>query len=57
MVMGGDSSFKGHEFESRQPYNGWTFFHIHICCKICNVFEKTKKMKKRPGLGHFLKKL
>ena len=35
------------------PYTGWTFFHIHICCKICNVFEKTKN-KKRPGLAHLI---
>ena len=25
------------------PYTGWTFFHIHICCKICNVRLKSRK--------------
>ena len=31
-------------------------FHIHICCQICNVFEKDKnKWKKRPGLAHLKK--
>ena len=35
------------------PYTGWTFFHIHICCKICNVcFKRQKKMRKRPGLAN-----
>ena len=37
------------------PYTGWAFFTF-ICCKNCSVFEKTK-MKKRPGLAHFFKKI
>ena len=38
VVMGGDSGSKGREFESRYRIStGWTFFHIPICCKICNV--------------------
>ena len=54
MVMGGDSSFKGHEFESRQPYNGWTFF-TYIFAVNFNVFEKMKN-EKEAGVGPFFKK-
>jgi len=28
-------------------------FHIHICCKICNVFEKTKINEKEAWVAHF----
>ena len=35
------------------PYTGWTFFHTRICCKICNVFEKTKINEKEAGVGPF----
>ena len=38
-------------------YTGWTFFHIRICCKICNVFERTKIREKDAGVGPFLKRL
>ena len=30
-----------------------TFFHMRICCKICNVFEKTKINEKETGLARF----
>ena len=48
VVMGGDSCSKGREFESWHC-TGWT----PICCKICNVFEKTKIIKKEAGVGPF----
>ena len=35
-------------------YTGWTLFHIHICCKICNVFEKNKINEKEARVGPFL---
>ena len=39
------------------PYTGCNFFHIPICCKICNVGLKRPKInKKRPGWP-ILKKL
>ena len=28
-------------------YTGWTFFHIPICCKICNVVRKDENKRKR----------
>ena len=31
-------------------------FYIHICCKICKVFEKTKINEKEAGVAHFCKK-
>ena len=35
---------------------GWSFFHIPICCKICNVCLKRQKiMNKRPKLVHLKK--
>ena len=55
MVMGGGSCSKGHEFEYQHRILDVHFFTF-ICCKNCNVFEKTKINKKRPGLAHFLKK-
>ena len=36
----------------RALYTGWTFFHIPICCKNCNVWLKKMKInKKRPGMA------
>ena len=32
------------------------FFHIGICCKFCNVFEKTKINEKEAVVGPFSKK-
>ena len=55
MVMGGGSCSKGREFEYQHRILDVHFFTF-ICCKNCNVFEKTKINKKRPGLAHFLKK-
>ena len=38
------------------PYTGWTYFHIPICCKICNVFFKRWKInEKEAGVVPFLK--
>ena len=54
MVMGGGSCSKGREFEYQHRILDVHFFTF-ICCKNCNVFEKTKINKKRPGLAHFLK--
>ena len=57
MVMGGDLCYKGSEFESRHHIlEGHDFFHLSICCKICNVFEKTKINKKEATVGPFFKK-
>ena len=55
MVMGGDSCYKGHEFESRhQILDGHLF--TFICCKNCNVcFKKTKINAKEAGVGPFKK--
>ena len=39
------------------PYTGWTFFHIPICCKICNMCLKSRKLMKRgQGLPIFKEK-
>ena len=39
------------------PYTGWTFFHIPICCKLCNVcLKKTKIKEKEAGVGPFFQK-
>ena len=41
VVIGGDSCAKSREFESRYHILDGHFV-IFICCKIFNVFEKTK---------------
>ena len=44
-VMGGGSCSKGRKFVSR--HHIWMdIFHIHICCKICNVCWKDKTNEK-----------
>ena len=55
LVMGGDSCFKGREFESWHCILDGHFFTF-ICCKNC-VFGKWIYMKKRPGLVHLKKVL
>ena len=37
-------------FQIQAPFTVWTFFHLPICCKICNVC--LKRRKKRPCLAH-----
>ena len=49
MVMGQDSCYK---VLRSNPVYRVDIFHKCICCKICNVFEKTKINKKWPGLPH-----
>ena len=57
MVMGDNSCLKGCGFESQRRKLDGHFFTL-ICCKNCIIcLKKTKnKLKKRPGLAHFLKK-
>ena len=55
MVMGGDSNSKGCEFESHHRILDGHFFHLFVV-KIVMCVWKDEKMKKRPGLAHFLKK-
>ena len=50
VVMGGDSCSKGCEFESLHRI---LVGHFSICCKNCNVCEKTQKMKNRLGCPLF----
>ena len=53
MVMGRDSRFEGHGFESRQRIlNG--YFFTYICCKNCIVCLKRLKInEKEAGDGTF----
>ena len=46
--MGGDLCSKGHGFESRHLYTGWSqHLFMHICCKNCNVVWKDENKPKR----------
>ena len=54
VVMGGDSCYKGSEFESRHRKLD-VIFCTFICCKNCSVFEKTKINEKEAVVGPFLK--
>ena len=59
MVMGRDSRSEGRGFESRhRVLDG--HFSTHSCCKNCKdvCLKKTEnKMKKRPGVGLFKKRI
>ena len=46
MVMGGDSCFQGHEFDSRH-----CLLDGHIFCQIYTVFGKMKINEKEAGVG------
>ena len=47
-IMGGDSCYEGHGFESwRAVYSMVMTFFILICCKNCIVCLKRQKIKKR----------
>ena len=57
MVMGDESCLRGHGFESRAPYTGWSIFTF-ISCKNCIVCLKILKInEKEAGVGPFKKKL
>ena len=46
VVMGDDSSLRGHEFKSRQRILDGYFF-TSICCKNCIVFLTRPKINKK----------
>ena len=52
VVIGGGSCSKVREFESQRHILDGHFFTF-ICCKIFNVFEKTKVKEKEAGVGPF----
>ena len=57
VVMGGDSRFEGHGFESQRHILDGYFFTLFFVKLYWCLFEKTKnKQKNRPGMAHFLKK-
>ena len=53
VVIGRDSCYKGHGFESRHHILDGHFF-TSICCKVC--LKRPKINEKRPELAHFLLK-
>ena len=55
VVLRGDSCIQRSWVQIPALYTGWIFFHIPICCKICNVFEITKINEKEAGVGPILK--
>ena len=55
MVIGDDSCSRGRGFKSQQCLLDGHFFTF-ICCKNCNVFEKTKINEKEVGVDTFLMK-
>ena len=55
VVMRVDSCSKSYEFKSRHHILDGHFFTF-ICCKNCNVFEKTKINEKEVGVDTFLMK-